>query len=380
MNNSGRICFVSDFFISDKNATITGPMVQTYLIGSELKKRGWDVHYIAYSKEGKDRRTEIYEGLTVHWIRHRRFLPLLQYFKIRQLLNRIDADTHYQRGRDILTGFVARYCKKKQKRFIWASAGESGVERGKYLRQVLKKRRPFFNKIVLWIEAKINDRICEYGIKNASQIVVQTAYQKGKLKEAFGLDSVVIKSGHPVPQPVERTLPLKVLWIGSIKAVKRPELFIQLAELCSGMNCEFWIAGQFVDSKIQSFLLQKIKKMNNLKYVGAIPFQESQSLISKAHVLVNTTDDGYEGLPNAFVQAWLAGTVTLSLHSDPDGVIEQYGLGARVESVSWMKKEIEKFTQEPEYWGTMSTKARNFGIKNFSIKIITDQLCGNLLV
>ncbi|MBL7962189.1 hypothetical protein JNL27_18335, partial [bacterium] len=112
MNKSNRICFVSDFFISDKKATITGPMVQTYLIGSELKRRGWDVHYIAYSKEGKDNFSESHEGMTVHWIRHRQFLPLLQYRKIRKVLTSINADYHYQRGRDILTGFVARYCKK----------------------------------------------------------------------------------------------------------------------------------------------------------------------------------------------------------------------------------------------------------------------------
>ncbi|KAB2878378.1 glycosyltransferase family 4 protein [bacterium] len=371
---SRTICFVSDFFISDKKATITGPMVQTYLIGSELKKRGWDVHYIAYSKEGKDNFFESYEGMTVHWIRHRPFLPLLQYRKIRKVLTAINADYHYQRGRDILTGFVARYCKKNHKTFAWASAGESGVERGKYQRQLRKKNRPFIKKTVLWCEAKINDVICEYGIENASRIIVQTEYQKNRLKETFGLDSVVIKSGHPVPEPVERSAPLKILWIGSIKAVKRPELFIELAESCRNLECEFWMAGQFVDSRLKSFLLQKMQHMNNLKYLGAVPFHESQALISKAHVLVNTTDNGYEGLPNAFVQAWLAGTVTLSLHSDPDGVIEKYGLGAKVESITAMKNELEKIVENVDYWKSMSDNARKFGVDNFSIEEITYKL------
>lgn len=374
MNNSKRICFITDSFIADTRAMISGPMVQTYLIGLELKRRDWDVHYLAYSHEGKDRQSEIYEGMTVHWIRHRKFIPLLQFFKIRKALKKIGADYHYQRGRDILTGMVASHCRKNNTIFIWASAGETGVDKGKYIKQLHKKRRPFLKKCVLWCEARVNDLICEYGINNASRIIVQTEYQKSRLKESFGLDSVVIKSGHPVPKLVERTRPLKVLWIGSIKAVKRPELFVALAEMCKDLDCEFWMAGQFVDNKLKSFLLQKAQNMSNFKYLGAIPFQESQALISKAHVLVNTTDDGYEGLPNAFVQAWLAGTVTLSLHSDPDGVIQKFSLGAKENSLLKMKNEIEKLSSTLSDWEKISARTREFGIANFSIEKITDQI------
>ena len=369
-----RLCFITDYFISDQNAAITGPMVQTYLIGRELKQRGWDVHYISYSKEGKDNCTEMYEGLTVHWIKHRQYLPILQYRKITNLLTTIDAESHYQRGRDILTGFVARYCRKHHKIFVWASAGENGVEKRKYVVQMRKKRRPFFKKFVLWCEATINDMICEYGINNASQIIVQTDYQKIRLKEVFDLDSVVIKSGHPIPETVERSLPLKILWIGSIKPVKRPELFIELAEECKDMDCEFSMAGQFVDTGLKSFILKKLQNIGNLKYLGAIPFSESQAVISKAHILVNTTDDGYEGLPNAFVQAWLAGTATFSLHSDPDGVIEKYGLGVRKPSIVEMKGEIEKIVENMSYWQKISSNASAFGRDNFSIQKISNYI------
>lgn len=369
-----RLCFITDFFISDQNAAITGPMVQTYLIGRELKQRGWDVHYISYSKEGKDNCTEMYEGLTVHWIKHRKLMPLLQFRKIRKALKNIGADYHYQRGRDILTGLVASHCKKDNKIFIWASAGETGVDKGKYIKQLYKKRRPFLKKYVLKVEARINDWICEYGIKNASRIIVQTEFQKNRLKETFGLDSIVIKSGHPVPEMVDRTSPLKILWIGSIKPVKRPELFVALAEMCKGLDCEFWMAGQFVDNKLKSFIFEKLQNIGNLKYLGAIPFSESQAVISKAHILVNTTDDGYEGLPNAFVQAWLAGTATFSLHSDPDGVIEKYGLGVRKPSIVEMKVEIEKIVENMSYWQKISSNASAFGRDNFSIQKISNYI------
>ena len=59
--NKKKICFICDSFISDKVATITGPTVQTYLIGKELSQRGWDVHYVAINHEGKDLVTETHE-------------------------------------------------------------------------------------------------------------------------------------------------------------------------------------------------------------------------------------------------------------------------------------------------------------------------------
>ena len=36
-----HICFVNDHFLKDPSATITGPMVQTWLLGSGLAERLW---------------------------------------------------------------------------------------------------------------------------------------------------------------------------------------------------------------------------------------------------------------------------------------------------------------------------------------------------
>ncbi len=374
MNKNRRICFVADSFISDTTAMITGPMVQTYLIGSELSKRGWEVHYVAYTRKFKEKAKESFEGMTIHWIPQRRYLPILNYFSIYRELSAIGADYHYQRGRDLLTGFVGRFCRRHGKVFVWASAGENGVEKGKYIKQFQRKKRAILKKVPLFLEAMLNDLVCEYGITHATHRIVQTEAQKALLYKTFGLAGTVIQSGHPVPEAAERSLPLKILWIGSIKPVKRPDLFIQLAKACSDLPCEFWLAGQFMDENTKSLIIRELPSAPNVKYLGAIPFHESHTLINKAHVLVNTTEDGFEGLPNSFVQAWLSGTITMSLYADPDNVIKTHGLGYQTESIPEMKKKIVHLLQNLHLLTKMSEEVRLFGRKRFSIEEITNQL------
>jgi glycosyltransferase involved in cell wall biosynthesis len=367
------ICFVTDAFISDTKATITGPMVQTYLLGKELLRRGWAVHFISYNKENKFI-CEEFEGITIHWLAYRSLFVLFDFQKIQRLLKSINPEYCYQRGRDPLTGFTAHYCVHHSKSLIWASAGESGVLKNKYKSGLAIKKKSFLKKCLLWPLAWIQDHITEYGIRKAKYVIVQTSYQKEILKQQFNRNGIVIKSGHPRPDPVNRNLPWKILWIGSIKPVKQPELFIELAELCCDLNCEFIMAGQIIDAEYGKNILNIINTMPNLRYAGVIPFQDSQRFISQSHILVNTTRKDYEGLPNAFVQAWLAGTITVSLESDPDGVIEKHELGIRAGNVEKMSEFIRQLTQDPSIWNGLSKHAEDFAKDNYSIESITDQL------
>ncbi len=368
-----RVCFVVDSFISDGDAMITGPMVQTYLLGKELTRRGWIVTFVAYTREQTTGPDE-FEGLRIYWVPSRRWLPLLSSFRILRQLNRANADYYYQRGRDILTGISAYYCRRRGKTFIWASAGERGVEKSKYRSQLRRRNIPLYRRIPLWLESAVNDLVCHYGISHADRIVVQTAVQQKRLKESFGRDSTVIKSGHPLPARPERALPFKILWIGSIKKVKRPELFVRLAELCSDQKCAFWMAGQIVDGRLRPLIHSAVERLPRFKYLGPVPFESSQQVISSAHVLVNTTDDGFEGLPNAFVQAWLAGTVTLSLHSDPDGVISCERLGAVNSDLTVLAQEIKRLMESPEYWSALSENAVQYATRTHAIHLVAARL------
>ncbi len=371
--NIKSICFVTDAFISDPKATITGPMVQTYLLGKEFRRRGWSVNFISYSKGEKKYREE-FEELTVYWLPYRTFFSLFMLFRVYRLLKKIKPAYCYQRGRDPLTGIAAYFCRYHSGKFIWASAGESGVSRKKYLTGLSAKKKSLIKKILLFPLAVLQDMITEYGVRNADQIIVQTSYQQISLKNEFKRSGIIIKSGHPVPEAEPRPLPWKILWIGSIKPVKQPELFLELAERCIGLNCEFIMAGQIINMIYGKNILTKIETMPNLHYAGVIPFQQSGTFIAKAHAVVNTTKKDYEGLPNAFVQAWLAGTITISLETDPDGVIRKHSLGLHAGSVDRMEDFIRDWTHNPALWEKMSHTASQFAKDNFSIESVTGQL------
>lgn len=365
-----KICFVSDFCLNDPSAIITGVMVQTHLLARTFAKRGWEVDYIASTSVELP---ESSEGVRYRFYPRRRFFRWLDVMRIWRRLAQSDADVYYQRGRDFFTGIIALYCRRHRKKFLWASAGETGLEKNKFRSQLARKKRNGLVKLLLLPEAWLLDTLCHEGVRKASAVIVQTETQQARLRETFHRESVVIQSGHEAPAAIERALPWKALWIGSLKAVKQPEEFLKLAELCQGMECEFLIAGQMADPVLGERIRASAARWPRVHFLGAIPFEKSGDLIASAHVLVNTTIAGYEGLPNAFVQAWLGGTAILSLSADPDGVLGRQGLGFPCATVNEMAAHLQRWIDHPEEWRRISDQARSYG-KKFSIETIADQI------
>src|SRR5258707_1260215 len=135
-----RICFVNDYFLKDPSATITGPMVQTFLLASGLARRGWAVEFVATTRSDRAGKTGAHDGISVHYVKDAEKLEIQSALAVRKQLATIQADVFYQRGRSLLTGITAQAARKCGAKFIWASSGESGVRRGKYLGQQLAKK------------------------------------------------------------------------------------------------------------------------------------------------------------------------------------------------------------------------------------------------
>ncbi len=236
------------------------------------------------------------------------------------------------------------------------------------------KKKSFLKKVLRLPESIIYDYLYEYGIAKANHVIVQSVMQKNLLKENFMRDALIIRSGHPIHPSFDRKFPLKILWIGSIKPVKRPDLFIRLVESCQGLNIEFVLAGQKVDKKFADDVFQRTTELKNFRYIGEVPFAESAHVISSAHILVNTTENGYEGLPNAFVQAWLAGVFVLSLNCDPDGFLNQENLGYQNPDLKFIEEKIRHFEKNSGELEKLSDHIRETAITHFSLEKITAKL------
>ena len=122
-----RICFVNDYFLKDTSATITGPMVQTYLLASGLARRGWAVEFVATTHSSRAGRTETHNGISVHYVKAAEKLEIGSALAVRKRLASIRADVFYQRGRSPLTGITAQAARRCGGKFIWASSDRKSV-------------------------------------------------------------------------------------------------------------------------------------------------------------------------------------------------------------------------------------------------------------
>jgi glycosyltransferase involved in cell wall biosynthesis len=115
-----------------------------------------------------------------------------------------------------------------------------------------------------------------------------------------------------------------VLWVGRSTHLKRPELFIKLAE--STPNEMFaMVCQEATDDENYAALMAQAKEVENLQFIERVPFSEIDSYFQRAKVFVNTSDS--EGFPNTFVQACNCATPILSLKVDPDGFITKHNCG-----------------------------------------------------
>lgn len=374
MKTAKRICFVNDYFLKDRTATITGPMVQMYLLGTGLAKRGWRVEFIATTHSGRAGTMEVHDGVRVHYVRAAKRLEVGSALAVKRKLRSIEADAFYQRGRSMLTGITAEAAHARGAKFVWASAGESGCRRRRYMGQQLPRKslwkRPIYWPVYMWA-----DRLYERGIASADIVIVQTKYQQEELKKEFQRDSVIMKSGHPVPPEsvLKKKEPPVVLWIGSVKPAKQPHLFLELVEKCEDLDARFQLVGRIEDAHWRERLTQTAGRNPKFSFRDEVPFDEVSRVFAEASVLVNTTIPDYEGLPNAFIQAWLHGVPVVSLHANPDGVLEKKGIGQNVESFDKLVEATRSLVIHNESRNQMGRRARAFAVEEYGLDgILTD--------
>jgi hypothetical protein len=169
-----------------------------------------------------------------------------------------------------------------------------------------------------------------WGLKHASHVIVQTDRQGQVLKARYNRDfAAVIRNFQPLPDalPVKPEGPLKIFWVANLKDWKRPGLFLDLAESFAGRrDLEFIMAGRPAAERRLAPLMEKIRSSPYLKYLGELPIDRVNDLMSESAVHVNTSS--FEGFPNTFLQAWARGAIVATMNVDPDvDRMEVLGIG-----------------------------------------------------
>jgi len=331
---------------------VGGEAVQHVLLARAWRDLGHEVSMIVCD-DGPQMRAEI-DGIKVVKAHTRHGgLPGLRFFhprasKLVAALISVDADVYYQSPAGANTGITAWFCGMSNKDFIFRVASDSDCEK--------EHGRIRFGR----------DRMLyDYGLKRAAVVAAQTEVQAQLLRKNHGLECPVISMLVEPPQrsanPPEKDI--DVLWVSNLRALKRPELALELARQLP--DVKFTLAGGPMPGGQNYFddVAAAAARLPNVTMLGAVKYSETGALFDRARVFLNTSS--IEGFPNTFLQAWIRGVPVVSFF-DPDGTVHRLQLGRIATSLDDMREALRGLIDVNVYRELIGRRAREFASREYT--------------
>ncbi|MFW5895197.1 MAG: glycosyltransferase family 4 protein [archaeon] len=358
-----NICFVSLSSISalqeGNDGYIGGAEIQQVELAKELNKRGYKIYFITYGKQ-----RECIDGIKIikayEKDEARNLSNLRKFHLIWKKMDEVNADIYiYRAGSPAVTSL---YCYLKRKILIRLIASDANVEGSSLHKKSLP--RLVLHKIKNWFDIRL-----------PTLIISQNSYQKHKLKDNFNRESLIIKNAFELPsinEPYKSKKDKKYcLWVGKIRSVKRPSLFLEIAKKLQ--NYKFIMIGgeSSQEPSLYNKIKQKSKEIPNLDFKGYVPHSEIFDYYKNASVLVHTSKT--EGFPNVFLEAWMHYTPVVSLNIDPDNIISKYNLGFHSRNMDNLLHDIKLLLNDENKRRKMGKNCRKYVEKNHNVKVIVDK-------
>jgi glycosyltransferase involved in cell wall biosynthesis len=312
--------------------------------------RRYEIYYVA-RRVSKDLRPDGYGIVGIEGSSLVRQLGYLaDALPLHRALREIRPDIIYQRIACGYTGVTAHYARHYGARLVWHISSDTDV--------IPERLRGGSNALRRYLE-KLS---IEYGIRRAHHVVAQSDMQARLLRMNYGRTAdAVIPNFHPRPrEPIDKSGPVSILWVANLKPLKRPEVFVRLAERLQDLQgVRFTMVGAPPEQPYPTWcdaLMRNIRATPNLSYVGKRTHDEVNALLARGHVLVNTSE--YEGFPNTFIQAWMREVPVVSLHIDPDDVLERQRIGIHAGTEELLADAVRTLVAEPVKRTEYGTRAR----------------------
>jgi glycosyltransferase involved in cell wall biosynthesis len=368
MKPSKLICIVVERSISER---VGGVEIQTYLIGKYLKQKGWDIVFVCgTSDKSKIGSRIVFQGVDIILIKATWFFP----FWCRSLLRtlkKIKPDIVYQRGRSYFTGsgFGIKYTKTYGKKFVYGCASDFDFYKFYLLKSIWNEPFAWYKKIVVVVNNLLQDFQYHKTLNLANLVIVQSKFQQKQFSDNYLKQSHIVKSGHEVPSlTLQKENPPIVFWIANAGLRKRLDIFVDLAKNIQKDNIKFIIAGTIPNDDFKKRIFSSMQGLRNIEYIGSLSWEESNAMFEKASIFVNTTSPEREGFPNTYIQAWMRETPVVTLHCDPDGVIEKHKLGFHSRSFDQMVKDVRFLIENDNIRKDIGACARRYAMENHSIE------------
>ena len=361
-NKKSRICFVSlgsySLLTEKKVNDIGGAEIQQVELSKELKKRGYEISFITYGKNYYN--IDLANGIKILPAYDINDAKSYSFFKkaflIYRKMKEVDADIYYHHsGSAGVTGLFCRLNKKKGIIHISSDADVTGEN-------IISKNIivNLLNKIGSWFDIKLSDII-----------ISQSSFQKSKLKEKFNVNSTIIKNILDSSlQYNKKSIGDYLLWVGTIKFIKQPELLLKIAQHLPEYKF-IMIGGEGENPELFRNIKNAAGKIPNLNFIGFVSHDKIFDYYKKAILLINTSK--IEGFPNIFLEAWSCSIPVISLNVDPDGIISRYKLGYCSKNFEQMLDNIKTLLKDKELLKMMGENGRKYVEENHDIRKIADQ-------
>jgi glycosyltransferase involved in cell wall biosynthesis len=312
-----KVCFVAHsvyplFFHGSYTGQIGGSELQQKLIGEALSKKGVQVLFISHDLGQPDFLQE--GGLTfIKSFSLSAGLPGIRFFhprltEIWKALIKAHADVYYCRAAGFLPGVLAVFCRMYRKKFVFAGASDTDFLPGHHL-----------------IPTQRDKLLYRFGIRRADAVIVQSARQQALLRTNFSREGIVIRNFHnSIPRALPETEKRFILWVSTIRSLKRPMLFIQLARSLPRERFVMIGGRDGSNPDLFQYVSEQCNALPNIEFLGFQPFEVTERYFDQSKLFVNTSK--HEGFPNTFLQAWRRGIPVVSF-VDPDDAIRNNGLG-----------------------------------------------------
>lgn len=303
-----QVCFIAPkaypLFNPDVKKVFGGAEVDLYFLATELAKdQNFTVSFITADYGQEDFQT--IEGVRIIKSVNFNKNPITGTAKVWQAMHDADSQIYFQEAVSWGTFLVALFCSSHKRTFVYRTANQGECDR-----TFLKGKR-LLKKAFSW------------SLHKAGAVIVQNEIDKENLQNSIGIDSMVIPNGQRLIES-DSSKRDTVLWVGRSTHLKRPELFIKLAENFPNENFTM-ICQEATGDKNYNDLLTQAREVDNLQFIKAVPFAQVNSYFQRAKVFVNTSDS--EGFPNTFIQACNSAAPILSLKVDPDDFINKHNCG-----------------------------------------------------
>ncbi len=270
-------------------------------------------------------------------------------------MKRADADIYYQRAAGVWTGVMAFFCKRHRKKSIFAGAGN-----------------PNFYRDTDRVKYRRDRRIYEWGLQNVDRIVVQNPEQEALCRENFGRESILVPSCYESPVSEPNRSAKEILWVSTFRRLKRPGLFIELAEAFPELRFKM-VGGPGpadADARLYEDIKARAERAGNVEFLGFVPPSAVEEHFARASLFVNTSES--EGFPNTFLQSWAREVPTLSF-VDSGARLDGRPVGRTVESITEMKRAITNLMEDDAMRQREGRRCREYIEEHHSLDRILDR-------